>query len=184
MTNKQAILISLVLFVLVAMGLLWDTSSKQEDEPAPAIVVDEQEREEGNGGQGQAGIGPLELYRRTAALLALTEQYQRAFQRAAEDFAKVRLDLSSVEMPPPLPDPNPLRWEQGRAILVFLNGDQYHVKQTAAQLSLSGENVFCLTAKQYPKMFEKFQIKMVPRYVVLQDGQVQSTTLTPPAIEE
>lgn len=181
MNNRQAILISLGLFLLVGICIVWQKYPSQiENKPKPIIEIEEEESDEGGNPRGL-----IATYKKVSVLVDYAHQLRGVIKVFAEALADIELKFPQESFNPhSVPDPivierEIIRWERGRVVLVFCNKNQYTTRQRAAQLLLDGETVV-MVFPPFVDPYKQFGITMVPRYIVLEDGNEIYRGVSPP----
>lgn len=162
MTQRQAILLSVGLVLLVILVLHFQ---KQPD--AEPIVPEVEVVEPDEPDTGAIGTNPITLYRNVASLVQYAKRMQVAFQLAADEMAKVQLpkDLPVVK---PLPEPAADTWWHD-ATLVFYRPGQL-AEAEANRMHRAGMRVYRVPNTRQD-LYRQFRVTMVPTYITFQGGR-------------
>lgn len=159
MTQRQAILLSVGLVLLVILALHYQ--ERQDAEPVePEVEVVEPDEEEGD---GSGTVGPITLYKNVSALVQYARRMQRAFQLAADEMAK-------AELPRDMVDPEPVAdtwWHD--ATLVFYRPGQA-AEREANRMHRAGMVVFRVPNTRQ-ELYRQFRVTTVPTYITFQAGR-------------
>jgi hypothetical protein len=164
MTTKQAALISIGMTLLVLIVVVIQGQNKRTPE---TVVVERQTVET---------VGPVKLYAKVNGLVDFAQRLQKGIQMMAAEVALAELSpaddvVEPVKVEPVKVEPKTAEWwETGRITLVFHAANNSIAIAEANRLHRAGEKVYRVPTSR-AELYAQFKVKMVPTYLVLQDGK-------------